>query len=167
MFIDRDEDEKRFGMRIYQGGAVPGNSLRIVEIPEVDVEACGGTHLNNTFEAGMIKILKSSKISDSVVRIEYVSGDAAGEEVNREEGILGDVSEILGVDKKGVAIRAGEVFRFWKLIIKKKKSVEIKFSNEIESLNDKEILEKTARVLKTQVEHIPKTLKRFLKELDL
>jgi alanyl-tRNA synthetase len=167
MFIDRDEAEKKYGMRIYQGGAVPGSCLRIVEIPEVDVEACGGTHLNNTFETGMIKILKSGKISDSVVRLEYVSGDAAGEEVNKEKGILDDVAEILGVDKKGIAIRAEEVFRYWKLIIKKKKSVEIKFSNEVDNLEDKELLEKTARVLKTQIEHISKTLKRFLRELDL
>ena len=34
-------------MAIYQGGAVPGKNLRIVEVPGIDVEACGGTHLNN------------------------------------------------------------------------------------------------------------------------
>ncbi len=165
-FMERDEAEKIFGMRIYQGGAVPGRKLRIVEIPEVDVEACGGTHLNNTFETGMIKILKSSKISDSVVRIEYVAGKSAGLEVDKESNILDEVVDILKIDKKAVAIRAEEVFRFWKLIVKKKKKVEIKFSNDFESgLSDKDILEKTARVLKTQIEHVPKTLKRFLKDL--
>jgi alanyl-tRNA synthetase len=47
-FVPRSEAEHKYGMTIYQGGAVPGKNIRIVEIPGVDVEACGGTHLNNT-----------------------------------------------------------------------------------------------------------------------
>jgi len=167
-FVDRGEAEKKFGMGIYQGGVVPGRKLRIVEIPGVDVEACGGTHLGNTKEAGMIKILKSSKVSDSIVRIEYVSGKAAGKEVGREEKIMKEVAGILKVGRKSVAIRAAEVFRLWKDVVKKKKDVVVKFVDVgEEDLSDKEILEKTAHILKTQIEHIPKTLKRFLKELKI
>jgi len=51
-FIPREQAEKEFGMIIYQGGVAPGKQLRIVNIPGIDVEACGGTHLNNTSEAG-------------------------------------------------------------------------------------------------------------------
>jgi len=63
-------------MNIYQGGAVPGNNLRIVNIPGYDVEACGGTHLNNTSEVGHLTVTKTTKISDGIVRIEFVSGNA-------------------------------------------------------------------------------------------
>ncbi len=76
-FIPRDEAEKRFGVGIYQGGAAPGNLLRIVDIEGIDVEACGGTHLNSTAEAGLIHIIGSSKIADDLVRIEFAAGDAA------------------------------------------------------------------------------------------
>ncbi|MEK6839589.1 MAG: alanine--tRNA ligase-related protein, partial [Nanoarchaeota archaeon] len=76
-FVERGRAEKEFGVNIYQGGVVPGKELRIVEIPGIDVEACGGTHLDNTSEDGEIRILKTSKISDSIVRIEYASGKAA------------------------------------------------------------------------------------------
>jgi len=77
LLIPRNEAEKRFGMRIYQGGAVPGKLLRIVNIPGFDVEACGGTHLNNTKEVGKIKILKTTKIQDGIDRIEFTAGEEA------------------------------------------------------------------------------------------
>ena len=75
-FIPRSEAEKNYGMSIYQGGAVPGKNLRIVEIPGIDVEACGGTHLNNTSETGYIHITKSQKIQDGIVRLTFVAGEA-------------------------------------------------------------------------------------------
>ncbi|MFH1055930.1 MAG: alanine--tRNA ligase, partial [Candidatus Altiarchaeota archaeon] len=58
-WMKRNEAEEKYGMRLYQGGAVPGVELRIVNIVGVDVEACGGTHLTNTSEAGHIKMLSA------------------------------------------------------------------------------------------------------------
>ncbi len=165
-FVERGEAESKYGVGIYQGGVVPGKLLRIVDISGVDVEACGGTHLNNTSETGKLKILRSSKISDGIVRIEYVAGDAAVKEESREDSLLVEAAEILGVGKKGVAIKSSEVFKFWKDIIKKKKDTVPIYSGDEEELSDKEILEKTAHILKTQIEHVPKTLKRFLDEID-
>ncbi len=76
-FMDRAEAERRYGIRIYQGGYIPGKKVRIVEVKGIDVEACGGTHLDNTKEVGEIRIIKTSKIQDGVVRLEYVAGEAA------------------------------------------------------------------------------------------
>ncbi|HLC75295.1 MAG TPA: alanine--tRNA ligase [Candidatus Nanoarchaeia archaeon] len=76
-FMPREEAEKKFTSSIYQGGVAPGKLLRIVEIKDTDVEACGGTHLNNTKEAELIHIINSTKVADDVVRIEFVAGSAA------------------------------------------------------------------------------------------
>jgi len=76
-FMRRNVAEAKYGFRIYQGGAVPGKELRIVDIVGFDVEACGGTHLDITGDVGKIKILKSSKLQDGVVRIEFTAGLAA------------------------------------------------------------------------------------------
>lgn len=38
---------------------MPGNSLRVVKIEDTDVEACCGTHCDNTSEVGWIKLLKT------------------------------------------------------------------------------------------------------------
>ncbi len=166
--IPRDEAEKQFGTSIYQGGAVPGKILRIVEIPEVDVEACGGTHLNNTNEVGSLHILKSSKIQDGIVRIEFVAGSAAKSEVDKDKNLLQEVADILKVNPKEVPSRAQELFDKWKKAKKGKlagKALELKEKIK-ENLSDKELLHKTAKIFSTQPEHVPKTAKRFLDELE-
>jgi len=58
-FMDKAEAEKQYGFRLYQGGIVPGNDLRVVKIEDTDVEACCGTHCDNTNEVGWVRILKS------------------------------------------------------------------------------------------------------------
>ncbi len=74
--MERSEAEKKYGFRIYQGGAVPGKLIRIVDIEDWDVEACGGTHFKNTSELGRIKIINTRRIQDGVVRIEFKTGGA-------------------------------------------------------------------------------------------
>ncbi len=165
-FMLRTEAEKTFGMNIYQGGVVPGKQLRIVEIPEVDVEACGGTHLKNTFEAGTIKVLKATKISDGVVRLEYVAGKASLQLENQESVVLQEAAKILHIGKELVPARAKELFETWKDVVKKGKQRELRFtSRDRTEGHDKDVLELAAVYLKTQPEHVPKTLKRFLDEI--
>ncbi len=166
-FMPRSEAEKKYGFSIYQGGVPIGKELRIIEIKGIDVEACGGTHLKNTSEAGKIKIIGTSKISDAVVRIEYVSGNAALEEGRKEHLVLAEIAALLNVKKSQVPGRAEELFTLWKDIVKKKKKIQVKFTSmKEETLDDKELLEKTAALLKTQPEHLVKTITRFLKDLE-
>ncbi len=165
-FMPRNKAEKRYGFSIYQGGVPIGKDLRIVDIKNLDVECCGGTHLDNTKEVGKIKILKSSKISDSVIRIEFVAGRAALKEISKESVLLKDVASLLKVSKNQVPGRAEEIFLLWKKVVKKKKDMVIEFkSTKKEKGSDMELLEKTATVLKTQPEFVINTLRRFLKEL--
>ena len=74
MVIDRNNAEKNFGFRLYQGGVPPGNMIRVINIPGVDVEACGGTHLNDIHEVEQIRILRSERIQDGVNRITFAAG---------------------------------------------------------------------------------------------
>ena len=169
-FMPRTEAEKKYGMEIYQGGAVPGRMIRIVEIPGIDVEACGGTHVNKTGEIAGIKIIKSSKIQDGIVRIFFTAGEAAKAEEKEEKGILEETAKILGVKKDEIPSRAAELFEKWKKArkaVKKNKHVEAK---ELELKEKKrftgDILTETAKIFSTQPEHVAKTAKRFLEELE-
>ena len=74
---DRGDAEEQFSFRIYQGGIVPTSNVRIVNINGWDIEACGGTHVKSTGEIGLVKIVKSERIQDGVVRLEFVAGEAA------------------------------------------------------------------------------------------
>ncbi|MBI4452116.1 alanine--tRNA ligase [Candidatus Woesearchaeota archaeon] len=169
-FVPRTEAEQTYGMNIYQGGAVPGKMLRIVNIKGIDVEACGGTHLHSTSEAGEIKILKAAKISDGIVRLYFTAGEAAQKEKKQEKEILEEAARLLGVDIGQLPSRVNELFEKWKLAkkaIEKKKDVAI---HELELRIKEEfkgnVLGKVSENLKTQPEHIVKTIKRFLREME-
>jgi len=75
-FMNRNDAEEKFGFIIYQGGAVPGKEIRIVDIKDWDVEACGGTHYDSTGSLGSLKITRAKRIQDGVVRLEYKAGAA-------------------------------------------------------------------------------------------
>ena len=168
-FMGRDEAEKKYGMSIYQGGAVPGNKLRIVEIEGIDVECCAGTHLDNTKEIGKIKLLKSTKISDGIVRLTYTAGDAMEKEKVGQQSILTEAAVLLGVKEDEVPGRANELFSKWKearKAVKKKKEIDMKKLELVSG--DKfsgDALAETAKILQTQPEHVIKTISRFMDEL--
>jgi len=82
---DRGTAEQKYGFRIYQGGVVPVKSVRIVSIADLDIEACGGTHVKKTGDINLIKITRTKRIQDGVVRIEFVSGQTAYEYVKQHE----------------------------------------------------------------------------------
>jgi alanyl-tRNA synthetase len=96
-FESRTEAERRFGFTLYQGGAVPGKELRIVEVEGFDVEACGGTHCTHTSEVGAIQLLDVERIQDGVVRLSFASGERALELREEHEAILKEAARRLGV----------------------------------------------------------------------
>lgn len=93
-FMERSEAEKRYGFTIYQGGAVPGKMLRIIDIENFDVEACGGTHCTNTSQVGLLKITDVKRLQDGVVRLEYLCGDLALKKIQDREMLIDRVNEI-------------------------------------------------------------------------
>ncbi|HHQ45097.1 MAG TPA: alanine--tRNA ligase [Candidatus Altiarchaeales archaeon] len=96
-WMDRGDAEAKYGMSIYQGGAVPGTELRIVEVEGVDVEACGGTHLSNTKEAGKIVVLSAKRIQDGVVRLEFKAGEAGRMQVGANEQVFKNMVQELSL----------------------------------------------------------------------
>ncbi|PIU21307.1 MAG: alanine--tRNA ligase [Candidatus Diapherotrites archaeon CG08_land_8_20_14_0_20_34_12] len=110
----RNEAEAKYGFRLYQGGYVPGKVLKIVEIPTVDVEACGGTHVSRTGELGFFKILKKESIQDGVERITFATGLAALAKINEQEDLLTKAAENLSVPKQDLAKATERFFKEWK-----------------------------------------------------
>jgi alanyl-tRNA synthetase len=86
--FERGTAEQKYGFKIYQGGIVPVKSVRIVSIEDFDVEACGGTHVKKTGEIELIKITKTKRIQDGVVRIEFVSGETALDYIKQHDADL-------------------------------------------------------------------------------
>ncbi len=102
-FMERTAAEKRYGFRLYQGGAVPGKDIRVVRAGDFDVEACGGIHCKNTLEVGAIKILRTKRIQDGVVRLEFVSGMPAVEQMMAFWNSARDASENLNTTPERIS----------------------------------------------------------------
>src|SRR5881296_3514995 len=112
--LARDLAERKFGFRLYQGGSVPGGELRVVEIPKWDAEACGGTHVARTSDVALIKILRSTRIQDGVVRLEYAAGKPALEEIRNQSAALAKVASALGVSTDQVVVATDRLVGEWR-----------------------------------------------------
>ncbi len=168
-FLPRTEAEKRYGMAIYQGGAVPGKKVRIVEVPGVDVEACGGTHLNNTSETGYIHITKSQKIQDGIVRLTFTAGKATDKLKEKHKAILAQLKNILNVDRKQMVGRIQELLDKWKAINKalqtgtvEKADLALNSSDTFEG----DVLSELSQILSTRKADIPAKVQKLLDEWE-
>ncbi|MEM1663423.1 MAG: alanine--tRNA ligase [Pyrobaculum sp.] len=105
--LPRNEAEARYGFVLYQGGVVPAREIRVVQIgPDdapFDVQACGGTHLKQTGEIGLIKIQKVERIADGVVRFIFTTGPHALDYVQELERQAAEAAAALGGAKEFLA----------------------------------------------------------------
>ena len=135
LILDRNTAEKIYGFRLYQGGVPPGNCIRVLDIPGIDFEACGGTHLNNIGEIEKIKIIKIERIQDGVNRVIFAAGKMADLYQKEEKLIYQNLVDILNP------------------------LYEIN-----QSVNISDNLKKVADIFSVPIEQLNKTIKRFIKE---
>ncbi len=72
-----------------------GNEVRVVNIGGWSIELCGGTHVGNTENIGIFKIVSESGIGAGVRRIEAVTSKEAYELLESEEQQLKEVAAIV------------------------------------------------------------------------
>ncbi|MBD2278493.1 alanine--tRNA ligase [Aphanizomenon flos-aquae] len=70
-----------------------GNQVRVIDFPGVSMELCGGTHVNNTAEIGVFKIIAEAGVASGVRRIEAVSGAAVLDYLNIRDIVTKDLCD--------------------------------------------------------------------------
>ncbi len=92
--MERAEAERLGAMALF--GEKYGEWVRVVEVEEVSRELCGGTHVANTAEVGIFKIVSEGSSAANVRRIEALSGPAAIDWFREHEERLHEVGDLLG-----------------------------------------------------------------------
>jgi alanyl-tRNA synthetase len=94
MNMERAEAENLGAMALF--GEKYGEWVRVVEVDGVSRELCGGTHVANTAEVGIFKIVSEGSSAANVRRIEALSGPAAIDWFRERERQLHEAGELLG-----------------------------------------------------------------------
>ena len=124
LVLDRAEADVQFGFELYQGGPPKHSQIRIIKIGDHDVQACGGTHHDNTGEVAELRIIRSSQVQDGVERLQIVAGETAREHARIQERLLNESSEVLGVSPEDLPSAVSRFFDEWKTQQKKIESLE-------------------------------------------
>lgn len=78
--------------------------LRVVEIEGQDYSACGGTHVNNTSEIGLIKYISMEKIRGHF-RLKYKIGQTAYDYLNTLHSLTRELMDKLHTDPEQFAVK--------------------------------------------------------------
>jgi len=146
-WMPREKAEQMYGFILYQGGVVPGKEIRVVKIPEWDVEACGGTHVKNTGEIGLIKILKTERVQDGVERVVFAAGNAALKAIQARQTILENASIALEAPLEKVDEYARSVVEERDRLSKRLQDIR----NQLAAVESKELLSHTEKMGKIKL----------------
>ncbi len=82
-----------------------GAEVRVMDIPNVSMELCGGTHVKNTSEIGLFKIIAEAGVASGVRRIEAIAGQAVLEYLTLRDNIAKDLSDRFKIKPEEISDR--------------------------------------------------------------
>ena len=93
--MNKDQAIKKGAMALF--GEKYDEEVRVLSFGNVSMELCGGTHVKNTGDIGIFKILSESSISSGVRRIEAITGMSANQYLTERDNIVSDLCQSLNV----------------------------------------------------------------------
>ena len=102
---EKSYDEARASGAMALFGEKYGDIVRVVSIPGVSAELCGGTHVRNTAEIGLFRIIAESGIAAGVRRIEAVTGPKAYARLSETARTVDELAGVLRTAPENVLRR--------------------------------------------------------------
>lgn len=102
-----DDAVKTGAMALF--GEKYGDRVRVVTVGDYSRELCGGTHLNNSAEIGLLTITSEASIAAGVRRIEAVTGACALEIVSQLKHSERELAKLLDCEQKGLVHKTEKI----------------------------------------------------------
>ncbi|MFQ3244974.1 MAG: alanyl-tRNA synthetase [Arenicella sp.] len=145
-----------------------GADVRTISMSDFSFELCGGTHVSNTSEIGLFKIVSESGVAAGVRRIEAVTRRGAVEWANQQQSLLSAASSTLKTDPAGLSKRIEQLQTTLKTLELDKKKLQQMISSgaggqnldsQVESIGDVAVL--TAVIEGADKDILRDTIDRF------
>ena len=105
-----------------------GDTVRVVNVGGYSVEFCGGTHLHNSSEAGVFKIISESGVAAGVRRIEATTGENVLHLIEEREYMLSSIGTMLKAAQGNIVQRISAVLEENKQLTKELEALKAKMS---------------------------------------
>ncbi len=105
-----------------------GDTVRVVNVGGYSVEFCGGTHLHNSSEAGVFKIISESGVAAGVRRIEATTGENVLHLIEEREYMLGSIGTMLKAAQGNIVQKISAVLEENKQLTKELEALKAKMS---------------------------------------
>ncbi len=121
------EEAKKMGaMALF--GEKYGETVRVVNMGGYSIEFCGGTHLKNTAQAGLFKILSEGGVAAGVRRIEATTGKGVLEYIEESDAVIEKTAEIIKTNKTELVNKAESLMNEYKALQKSIEEVKAKMA---------------------------------------
>ena len=123
-----------------------GDEVRVVNINGFSKELCGGTHIKNTSEIGLFKIISESSLASGVRRIEALTGEYAFSYFREKSNLLSQIKDTLMCNEEDMLNKIENLALLNK-----------KYKKEIEGLNikrSKSIIKESVKNNKVEVNNV-------------
>jgi len=109
-----DEAVKEGAMALFEEKY--GDYVRVVKVADFSEELCGGTHVKNTGEIGLFKIVSESAVSAGVRRIEAITGFNSLAYVRRQDEILESLKDKLEAPVNELSVKVEKLIEERKML---------------------------------------------------
>ena len=99
------DEAKKLGATA-QFGEKYGDVVRVVTMGAYSLEFCGGTHLSNTAQAGLFKILSESGVAAGTRRIEAITGLGVMDYIAKRESLIAKTADVIKSNINEIDIKA-------------------------------------------------------------
>jgi len=106
-----------------------GDKVRVVTMGDYSIELCGGTHLTNTAEVGLFKIVSETGVAAGVRRIEAITGHNVYNLLTQLDDKISRVADILKTSVQDVEHKAEQVLGEIKALQRENDQLKSKLAN--------------------------------------